>query len=355
MCSGKGEGALRVLLLGFGNVGRQFCEMLSVKANFLRASYGLEMCIVGVATRHRGSICASSGLPVERLLKTEEETGRVGVWEQPYIVGQSVDELLENCDYDVLVECTSPNMETGEPAADYIRKALKGKHHVVTSNKGPLLFYFHELTEIAAMHGVYFLYEGTVMAGTPLFSLARCGLAGSRIRRFEGIVNSTTNYMLTLIAAGSSFDEALRDAQRRGYAEADPTLDVDGWDAAAKVIIVAQAILGMPAVDFRSVAVEGIRGITPYMMDDARRRGGCIKLIARASLDEEPSISVKPEVIPFSHPLASVEGITNGALLLSDTIGEISIIGPGAGARETASAILRDLIAIETGGRLLER
>jgi homoserine dehydrogenase len=338
---------VKILLLGFGNVGRSFCELVEARSGLLYDSFGLECRFTGIATRSRGCVADPEGIDVKAMIRRESELGRIDEGKQ--CAGSlTASEMVSGLDYDLLAVCTSTTVKSPEVPTAYIRGALERGKDVITSNKGPLFLAFGELRDLAARCGAHFMYEAAVMGGTPFFSFAGHCLKGSRIIACEGVMNTTTNYMLDLMVAGSSFDDALLDARRKGLAEADPTFDIEGWDSAVKASIIAQALMGAPPVPLDSLDVEGIAQINPGLLLEASRSGGAVRLISRVESEGGAvSITVRPEVLPASNPLSRVHGATNGVLFLTDTLGEIFVAGGGIGPRHTAYSMLRDLI--ETG------
>lgn len=334
---------LKIALIGLGTVGQGLVEILRDRAGQLRAEHHFEVQIVAVGTRTRGSLYHPAGLNAAQLLEAvragkldhyPETAGLIRGWDGLRIASEA--------DADVLVEAGPTNLQTGQPALDYCRAALAAGKHLVLANKGPVAVAFHELRDAAQRAGKAFLYEGTVMAGTPSIRLAQEALAGCAIHEARGIINGTTNYILTQMENGMTYTEALAQAQQLGYAEADPTADVDGWDAAGKVIILAAALYGKKlALD--QMSVQGIRHLTPDAIASARAAGERWKLIARVTPDGG---SVAPQRIPQSHPLASVSGATNAITYSTDLLGEVTLVGPGAGKLQTGFALLSDLIAL---------
>ena len=334
---------MRVLLLGFGKVGGAFCELLRQLDD--------EFTLVGVATRTHGCLFNQEGLShesISRFRRARTSTGGSGDLSQARTWHTM--ELIDSASFDVLVESTHSNLRTGEPAMTFLRAGLDKGAHVITSNKGPLLKAFDELNRVAARKGRAFLYESTVLAGTPLFSLVREGLPLGPIDGFEGALNGTTNYILDLMEKGSSFDEALRDAQRRGFTESDPLLDVEGWDSAAKGIVVARTLMGAGPVNLDELSFEGIRQVTSQMLEEGRRAGGRVRLISRILPGSEgPEIVVRPEILPVGHPLCSLAGVQCGAVILTRHLGEVTVMGPGTGPVHTAYGLVRDLLSIHRG------
>jgi homoserine dehydrogenase len=257
--------------------------------------------------------------------------------------------MIAAAEADVLVEVSPTDLETGEPATGHIRAALRRGWHVVTANKGPVALHFAALRREAAEAGVGFGFEGTVMSGTPSLRLGLEALAGCAVRELRGIVNGTTNYILTQMERGMAYDDALAEAQRLGYAETDPTGDVEGYDAAGKAAILANILMG---ADLRpgDVAREGITALTRDSVAAAQAAGERWKLIARVWRDGEVvRASVAPTRLPTSHPLAGVAGATNALTFTTDLIGEVTLIGPGAGGVATGFALISDILAIHRG------
>jgi homoserine dehydrogenase len=246
----------------------------------------------------------------------------------------------------VLVEVSPTNFATGEPATGYIRAAIARGMHIVTANKGPVALHFAELTEAAAAAGLSFGFEGTVMSGTPSLRLCWSDLVGGEVRELHGIVNGTTNYILTEMERGRDYADVLAEAQRLGYAEADPSGDVDGHDAAGKAVILANVLMGATLTP-DDVDRAGITGLSREMVVSAAGAGERWKLIARIWRDGDGvHASVQPTRLPATHPLASVSGATNALSISVEPLGEVTIIGPGAGSVPTGFALLSDILKI---------
>ncbi len=256
-------------------------------------------------------------------------------------------ETIKNTDSNLIIEVTYTDLKTGEPAITHVRTALENKKHVLTTNKGPAALAARELEALAEKNGVYFLYEGTVLSGTPTINLARKTLWGNAILSIKGILNGTTNYILTQMETGKSYEEALKEAQRLGYAEADPTGDVEGWDSLGKVVILSNVLMG-GNLRVEDVERKGITHITLEDVQQAKAEGMRWKLIGSVERLADGSIRAKvsPEKIPLTHPLASVMGATNALTFKTDLLGEVTIVGPGAGRVETGFALLTDLLEL---------
>jgi homoserine dehydrogenase len=311
------------------------------KAAALSRDFGADFRVVGIADMLKGSVYDPRGidlrLSLDKVRSGEPLSGRTD---------EDSLSMIRKARADVMLEATFTDIRTAEPAASHIRAALERGMHVVTTNKGPLALHFRELETLARKMKREFLFEGTVMSGTPLLNLIRETLAGADIREIKGILNGTTNYILTRMEEGASFEEALKKAQELGYAEAVPDADVLGWDALAKVTILANAVFGADKKPFDSPC-EGITKISSADIAAARSAGKRFKLIGRVWREgDEVRAEVSPRQIDISHPLAGVMGATNAVTITTDTIGEITIVGPGAGRRETGYSMLSDLIHI---------
>jgi homoserine dehydrogenase len=334
----------RLALIGFGAVGQGLAQILRYHSDWLAERYGVALQIVAVSTRSRGSVYDAAGLDPAALL---EEIVRVGhLRDMPAASEIGPLELIERSGADVLVEVSPTNLETAEPATHYIQAAMARGMHVVTANKGPVALRFAELRHLANEAGVYFGFEGTVMSGTPALRLAWGDLAGCEIIELSGIVNGTTNYILTQMEQGRSYADALAEAQQLGYAEADPSGDVEGHDAAAKALILANVVmdanLGLDAVE-----CSGITGLTPEMIAAAAAASERWKLLARVWREgEHVRARVAPARLPISHPLANVGGVTNAITFTTDLLGDVTLIGPGAGGVATGFAVLSDILAM---------
>ena len=256
---------------------------------------------------------------------------------------------MRSVDANILVELTPTNLKTGEPGLSLIRVALARGINVVTANKGPLVLAFRELTEAARSQRASLLYSATVTGGLPTLNVGRRDLGACEFEGFEGVVNATTNYILTRMSEGESYDAALRHAQEVGHAEADPSLDVDGWDAANKLVIIANAVLGRPT-RLDEVEVIGIHGVGVEELREARAHGQVIKLIARAERAGDGGgdfrFSVKPTRLDADHPLARVNADMMGVIYHTDINGSIFASIEERDPYPTAAAVLRDMINV---------
>jgi homoserine dehydrogenase len=339
---------LRLAILGFGNVGRAFARLLLRKAPTLEADYDLTVSVAGLMTARHGGALDPEGIDLKRALTVYES-------------GESLDELstvpppedgvlfVHTCPADVLVELTPLNIRDGEPAVTHVRTALEKGMHVISANKGPLAFRYRELCRLAASQERAFLFEATVMDGAPVFGIARAGLPAARVLSFRGVLNSTTNYILTRMESGTPFDEAVREAQTMGIAETDPSADIDGWDATVKTVVLANVLLG---ADLRPDGVDrtGIRGLTALQLQAALDRGRRVKLICTADRKGGELIArVAPEEVSLNDPLASLSGTSSMLTLETDTLKQLSLIEFEPEPVQTAYGLLADLINLARG------
>lgn len=334
---------MKLILIGFGVVGQGFAEILRDKASELQSKHGFTARIIGVVTASKGSLYHSAGLDLASLLQAAE-SGSFS--DYPTARGLRRDlparDMIGAGEADALIEVSPTNLETAQPALEYCHLALDAGMHLALANKGPVALDYANLRAKARDKGLQLRYEATVMAGTPTMHLAEDALAGCAIRSARGILNGTTNYILSQMESGMPYEEALAQAQELGYAETDPSGDVEGWDAAGKLLILSNALFdsGFAMAD---LDVSGITTISAEDIADAKAAGQRYKLIASAT---PAGGSVKATRLPLEDPLASVGGSTNAITLETDLIGDITLIGAGAGKRETGYAVLSDLMAI---------
>ncbi|PJF39904.1 MAG: homoserine dehydrogenase [Chloroflexi bacterium] len=337
---------MRLILIGFGVVGQGLARILRDKRDDLKQRYNFTSEIVAVITGSRGTLYRPDGLDIAQLLSAIEagslshypkHDGLIRDWDALRIIREG--------EADVIVEASPTNLETAQPALDYCVAALESGKHIVTANKGPIALAYHDLMVRAKAAGRQVLYEATVMAGTPALRLGVEALAGCTVSEVRGILNGTTNYILTQMENGMDYAEALAQAQQLGYAETDPAGDVEGWDAAAKVIILALTFFGKK-LTLNDMDVRGITGITVADVREAQAAGERWKLMASVTADGG---RVQPVRIPMSDPLAGVASATNAITFVTDLMGEVTLVGAGAGQTETGFALLADLLALHRG------
>jgi homoserine dehydrogenase len=335
----------RLALIGFGHVGQGFVEILRDRGADLAQRFGAQFQITAVSTKRRGSVYDLRGLDPATLLAALDAPGHLESLPVHYR-GWDPLRLIRESNADVVVEVSPTDLQTGEPAITHVRAALEAGKHVVTANKGPVALRYPELSALARACGKELGVEGTVMGGTPVLRLGQELLSAAGIHRMQGILNGTTNYILTQMESGATYAAALAEAQARGYAEANPAGDVEGYDAAAKVVILANLFLGA-ALTLAQVDRHGITQLTPADIDAARAAGERWKLIGRIEKQAgQVTASVRPTRLPLAHPLAGVNGVGNALTFSTDLLGDVTLAGAGAGRVETGFAILSDLLAI---------
>jgi len=331
---------LRIIIVGFGVVGKSTVRVLAEHREQLRSKFGLNPKIVAIVDIN-GALVDPKGMPLDEALKATEKGSSFEQFET-FRKDAKLEDLLSELECDAMVETTPTNLKTGQPGLDHLRMAMKNGAHVITTNKGPLALAMPALLELAEHNRVSLKFSGTVGGGTPMLDLAKKCMDGLAIKSMRGILNGTTNYILTKMdSEGMTFEAALDEARVKGYAEADPTYDVDALDPAAKLVILANWVMGK-SLSINDVKITGIRGVTKEKIADAKAAGKALKLIAYCGDD---GIEVAPRAILREHPL-NVGGTTNALTFSTDLADEITIVGKGAGGIETASAVLRDMIDI---------
>ncbi|MGQ9587743.1 MAG: homoserine dehydrogenase, partial [Thermoplasmata archaeon] len=250
---------LRLVVVGFGNVGQEFARLLQTKREWLLRTKGLDVEVLAISTKTRGSLIAKTKLDLDRAIHEIGARGSLRGYGSEKTDLTPL-EIIKKCEADLMVELTTLAIDSGQPAIDHIRAAMDVGMDVITANKGPIAFAYRELRNRARSRGVRFRFEGTVMDGTPIFSLVERTLPGCSVTGLTGILNSTSNYVLTEMSRGRSMEEALGGAQKRGIAEADPSLDIDGWDAAAKITALANVLMDADN-NPKSVDRKGIKEI----------------------------------------------------------------------------------------------
>ena len=333
---------LKLVLLGFGNVGQAFAKLLQSKKRELADIYGIEVLITGIATAAEGSLLANDGIDIQKALL---DISTKGVFENAQVL--SAFEAIEKSEADAVIELSPLSITDGQPAIDHVVYALSKGRHVITANKGPVAWAFAQLSALAAEQNRMFLFEATVMNGTPVFNMVKYTLPNCKILSFEGILNVTSNFILAEVEKGSSFDEAVREAQRRGFADADPSMDIKGMDANAKTCALVNALMGANITP-AEVSTQGIENITPNDIASARQNGETIKLLCRGYFDDSGARGVvKPERIPLSHPFATVNGAASALSINTDLMGRITIFQHDSEIKQTAYGIYSDMLTLK--------
>lgn len=328
---------MRIFISGFGTVGQGFLETLAIKSQYLADRYSEGVCVVGISDSKSYTV-DDIGICGLTALATKSSTGKCGKGLKD---GKTTIDIMETVDFDTLVEATPTNLTDGGEGYRNIKWALEHGIDVITVNKGPLALKFAELKKIADDNGCMLRFEGSVGGAMPIINLCSNDLGGQKIKSIQGILNGTCNYILSRMDCGLPFDQALKEAQQLGYAETDPTNDVEGFDSASKAVILANAIFGRD-VTIKDVNIVGITSITSEAVSMASENGMVIRLIVEVSADK---LEVAPRLVPKGHAL-SISGTKNKAVINTDLAGPVSVSGRGAGRKETASAILSDMLAI---------
>lgn len=339
---------LDIAFIGFGTVGKGLADLLLEKRELLKRDYGLEWRVVAISDIKAVSIMDDEGIDLREAVRLADSSVNLETM-QAKKKGLTALETINGSHANAIVEVTWTNITDGEPGYSHMKSALSSGKHVITTNKGPLALHYRELMDMAKRHSASLKFKGTVLSGTPVFNLFDGPLAACGVSSIRGILNGTTNFILSEMEKGRGYADVLKQAQGMGYAEADPTMDVEGWDAAAKLAILANYFFGMDAKP-STVKRKGITGISPGDIGDARQKGEKIKLIASASrIDGGIELDVSPTRVPTSNPLANISGVTNALTFATDCLGDVTIVGPGAGRRATGYSLLVDLISITRG------
>lgn len=332
----------KLAFLGFGNVGRALAELLLHKQVELEEAYDITFMVTGISTGRHGSLINPNGVELAEVFESLQKKHPLDRLSSVAVTDTF--DFIHKCGADVLFENSPVNYETGQPSVEHVRLALEQGMHVITANKGTIVHAYRELTELARSKGKYFLFESTVMDGAPIFSLFRSALPVARLQSFKGILNSTTNLILTRMETGESFDAAVKYAQEIGISETDPAGDIDGWDAAVKVAALATVLMNTP-IKPSDVERAGIRHVTPDMIRDARMDGKRYKLICSAERDGEKIKSqVAPELVPASSPFFSVTGTSSAITFETDALSGLTLVESEPGPQTTAYGLLADFV-----------
>lgn len=333
---------VKIGMIGFGNVGHGFIRAIDEKQEYFRKEFGLRFLITSVTDIRYGTIYDPDGLDLSKL----EQSRDFSEIDEALFRDWNTIQMIRNAESDVIIELSFTDLKTGEPAVLHCQEALLSGKHVITSNKGPIALHYNMLKALARDNGVKIGCEGTVMSGSPALRLAEDSLMPTGIYEIRGILNGTTNFILTQMESGSTYEEALAEAQMLGYAEADPSGDVEGFDTAGKVAILSNLIFGT-FIKPEDIAREGISDITLEDIRDAAKDNMRWKLIGSIKKTENGVETwVRPIMLPISNPLANISGAMNAIQYRTDLLGEIILVGPGAGRKETAAALIEDLLHI---------
>ena len=338
----------RLALIGFGNVARSLARLLLRKQAVLERNYGITFFFTGIATGRHGFAVNPNGLDIQKALLLVESGKDISSLSTAQVKDSLA--VIQHSSADVMFENSPVNHVNGQPAIDHVRAALNAGMHVFTANKGTVVHGYRELTELAKSKDRKFYFESTVLGGAPLFSIFREALPAADLVSFKGIINSTTNIILSRMERGESFDDAVKYCQSIGVAETDPSADVDGWDAAIKVAALVTVLMDTPLTP-QQVNPTGIRGITPEMIVSAKSEGKRWKLVASAERTKDGKIkaNVAPELVLPSSPLYGMQDSSTGLTFRTDVITDYSITASEredmkSGPEETAYGLFADFI-----------
>ncbi len=334
-------------LIGFGNVARALARLLLRKQDLLKSEYNITFSFTGISTGRHGCAINPDGLDINKALELVEGGKSI----LPLSSAAAPDSLavIERSQANVMFENSPVNTQTGQPALDHIRAALELGMHAITANKGPVVHGYHELTALAKSKGKTFGFESTVLGGSPVFSVFRETFPLAELSSFRGILNTTTNIILSRMENGESYEEAVKYCQSVGVAETDPTNDVDGWDAAIKVAALVTVLMDTPFKPQR-VNPTGIRGITAEMIANAKREGKRYKLVCSAEkAGDKINARVAPELVDASSPLYGMMNSSTGVTFRTDVLPDYSIVvsereGMAGGPIETAYGLFADFV-----------
>lgn len=336
---------LKIAMLGFGNAGRAFAELLLNKEEEIREKYGCGVKVTAIATGSSGSLVNRAGVDLVKACRDMKLLHRFDGGSEDFSE-MSAMQIAKEADYDILVELTPLAIMSGQPAISHITAALNRGKHVITANKGPLAWAFESLRKLARENGVQFCYETTVMDGTPVFNLVEDTLQLCRVTEIKGILNSTTNFILDELAKGREYVDVLREGKEKGFVEADPSMDIEGWDAAAKTAALLNVLMGADITPDR-IDRTGINGITQEQIKEAEERGKVIRLVCRGFIKEGKAEGrVAPEEIDKNELLAAISGTSSVVSVTTDLMGTVSIVEHDPGIIQTGYGILSDLLRV---------
>ena len=334
-------------LIGFGGVGQAFVKLLVEKKKYIFEKYNLDLKVKYIL-KSDGGIYESNGIDLEELAEFINKKKSIKehiLWKE----NLKFEEMIQNNDVDTLVELTSTNIETGEPGLTHIKRALESGINVVTGNKGPIILKYKELKEIADKNSVKLKVGCTTGGALPSINGGLYDVAGSEIQAIEGILNGTTNYILSKMSMEEvSYEEALAQAQKDGIAEANPSLDVLGYDTACKIVILANVLMDAN-IKLEDIEVKGITEVKLETIKESKKENEKLKLIGRVYIEDNMvKAYVRPIKIKEDHPLYFVDYKNKGVFFKTDSLGDISIIGGASGTRNAAASILRDLVLVKS-------
>lgn len=340
----------KLALLGFGNVHRNFAQLLLDKDAYLQSKYNTKLTVVGITTNSKGYAIDPSGLDLADSLELVASGKSLNALHTSTVIDDTL-QFIERVPADMVLEATWLDPQTGQPAIDFCKAALKSGKHVVTANKGPVAFAYEELRDLAIEQNLGFFYESTVMDGSPVHAIGREAMLGLEIDRIRGILNSTTNYILTRMGEGVPFNQALKEMQTAGLAEADPSNDVDGWDSSVKILVLANVYMNAQ-LTVQDVDRTGIRNITAEACQKAVQDGKRIKLVCEAVREDDGvRLKVSPQILPLTDSLSSANRTAAIVSMETDVLPEVTLLQGDSSPRTTAYGMLIDTLNILRGRR----
>jgi len=336
---------LKLCLMGFGNSVRTFLEILSQNENQIKKDYGFKIIVTSIITGSKGALYNPTGIHLKKAWKVLKENGHFNKNSSQFS-NWTNEEFLLKADYDIMIEATPLEIFTAQPATNHIKLSLTRGKHTITANKGPIAWYFHELSEMAKQNNCCFFYETTVMDGTPLFNLASQTLRYCKVLEINGILNSSTNYILAEMEKGTAYNHIIDTGRKMGFIESNPALDIEGWDAVAKVAALMNVLM-----DARLTPMDVLRtGIDQITYDDikkAKAHNKVIKLLCHGHIENGKSIAyVKPVEIEQTKFLATISGTSSAIEITTDYMGKISIVEHDPKLRQTGYGLFSDLIKV---------
>lgn len=336
---------LKVAMLGFGSAGKAFAKLLMDKHGEILDKYKCDVKVVAIATNSKGSMVNENGIDLELALSDVKNLNHFDKKRKGYSNLNSI-EIAEKVNYDVIMELTPLKIFTGQPAIDHIKAALNRKKHAITANKGPIAWAYEELRDLAKRQDSLFYYETTVMDGTPVFNLVDETLDLCKVTEVNGILNSTTNFILEEIAKGKAYDDVIVEGKERGFIEADPAMDIEGWDAAAKTAVLLNVLMG---ANITPVDIErkGIEDITAEQIEYANKRGNVIKLICHGSIKNGKVIGkVEPKEIAKDDIYSNIKGTSSIVTITTDLMRDLTIVEHDPEIEQTAYGVFSDLLRV---------
>lgn len=336
---------INICLVGFGNACQEFCRMLITKSLELKENTGYNIKVTAIAGRSKGGIINSKGIDLVKALRDVNNTGSFDTSAEDTVDMETL-QVIRLCSANVLVELSTLSIFDGQPAITYIEAAFDLGMHVITGNKGPIAWKYQKLRDNSIQRGLQFLYETTVMDGTPVFNFVKYTLLGCKILSFRGILNSTTNFILEEMERGNSYEYAIKEAKRRGFAEEDPTLDIDGWDAAAKTAALLNVLMDAN-INPKQIDRQGVAYITQEDIKSAKEKDCKIKLICEGYMeDNKAKGKVHPVYVSNKDIFSNIDATSSILSITTDLMGELQIIEKNPEIQQTAYGIYSDLLTL---------